>query len=54
MAKKSNNVHDLKSRIWDSWADENGSIGKAYGYQLAKKSIYKEGEFDQVDRVLSI
>ena len=41
--KKSNNVHDLKSRIWDSWADENGSIGKAYGYQLAKKSIYKEG-----------
>lgn len=50
--KKSNNVHDLKSRIWDSWADENGSIGKAYGYQLAKKSIYKEGEFDQVDRVL--
>lgn len=50
--KKSNNVHDLKSRIWDSWADEKGSIGKAYGYQLAKKSIYKEGEFDQVDRVL--
>ena len=50
--KKSNNVHDLKSRIWDSWADENGSIGKAYGYQLAKKSIYKEGEFDLVDRVL--
>lgn len=50
--KKSNNVRDLKSRIWDSWADENGSIGKAYGYQLAKKSVYKEGEFDQVDRVL--
>ena len=50
--KKSNNVHDLHSHIWDSWADENGSIGKAYGYQLAKKSIYKEGEFDQVDRVL--
>ena len=50
--KKSNNVHDLKSHIWDSWADETGSIGKAYGYQLAKKSIYKEGEFDQVDRVL--
>ncbi len=50
--KKSNNIHDLKSHIWDSWADENGSIGKAYGYQLAKKSIYKEGEFDQVDRVL--
>ena len=50
--KKSNNVHDLNSHIWDSWADETGSIGKAYGYQLAKKSIYKEGEFDQVDRVL--
>ena len=50
--KKSNNVHDLHSHIWDSWADENGSIGKAYGYQLAKKSVYKEGEFDQVDRVL--
>ncbi len=50
--KKSNNVHDLHSHIWDSWADEDGSIGKAYGYQLAKKSIYPEGEFDQVDRVL--
>lgn len=50
--KKSNNIRDLHSHIWDSWADENGSIGKAYGYQLAKKSIYKEGEFDQVDRVL--
>ncbi len=50
--KKSNNIHDLNSHIWDSWADENGSIGKAYGYQLAKKAIYREGEFDQVDRVL--
>ena len=50
--KKSNNIHDLKSHIWDAWADENGSIGKAYGYQLAKKAIYPEGEFDQVDRVL--
>lgn len=50
--KKSNNVHDLHSHIWDSWADETGSIGKAYGYQLGKKSIYPEGEFDQVDRVL--
>ncbi len=50
--KKSNNVHDLNSHIWDSWADETGSIGKAYGYQLGKKSIYPEGEFDQVDRVL--
>ncbi len=50
--KKSNNVHDLKSHIWDSWADETGSIGKAYGYQLGVKNVYKEGEFDQVDRVL--
>lgn len=50
--KKSNNVHDLNSNIWDSWADETGSIGKAYGYQLGVKSIYPEGEFDQVDRVL--
>lgn len=50
--KKSNNIKDLDAHIWDSWADENGSIGKAYGYQLAKKSVYKEGEFDQVDRVL--
>lgn len=50
--KKSNNVHDLNSHIWDSWADETGSIGKAYGYQLGKKAIYPEGEFDQVDRVL--
>lgn len=50
--KKSNNVHDLNSHIWDSWADETGSIGKAYGYQLAIKSKYKEGEFDQVDRIL--
>ncbi len=50
--KKSNNVNDLNSHIWDAWADENGSIGKAYGYQLGVKHIYKEGEFDQVDRVL--
>ena len=50
--KKSNNIHDLKSHIWDSWADENGSIGKAYGYQLGIKHHYKEGDFDQVDRVL--
>ena len=50
--KKSNNIHDLHSHIWDSWADENGSIGKAYGYQLAVKHRYPEGEFDQVDRVL--
>lgn len=50
--KKSNNIKDLNSRIWDSWADEDGSIGKAYGYQLQIKHKYKEGEFDQVDRVL--
>jgi len=50
--KKSNNIKDLDGHIWDSWADENGSIGKAYGYQLGTKHKYKEGEFDQVDRVL--
>lgn len=50
--KKSNNVHDLNSHIWDSWADETGSIGKAYGYQLGIKHEYPEGMFDQVDRVL--
>lgn len=50
--KKSNNISDLDSHIWDSWADEEGSIGKAYGYQLSIKHKYREGEFDQVDRVL--
>lgn len=50
--KKSNNIADLNSRVWDSWADENGSIGKAYGYQLGIKHRYPEGEFDQVDRAL--
>lgn len=50
--KKSNNIKDLNSHIWDSWADETGSIGKAYGYQLGVKHTYREGEFDQVDRVL--
>lgn len=50
--KKSNNIKDLNSHIWDSWADQNGSIGKAYGYQLGIKHKYPEGEFDQVDRVL--
>lgn len=50
--KKSNNIHDLASHIWDSWADEKGSIGKAYGYQLGVKHKYKEGMFDQVDRVI--
>ena len=50
--KKSNNVADLNSHIWDSWADENGTIGKAYGYQLGVKHKYKEGMFDQVDRVI--
>lgn len=50
--KKSNNIRDLNSHIWDQWADETGSIGKAYGYQLAIKHQYPEGEFDQVDRVI--
>ena len=50
--KKSNNVHDLSSHIWDAWADETGSIGKAYGYQMGVKHHYKDGVYDQVDRVL--
>ena len=50
--KKSNKIADLHSHIWDSWAGDDGTIGKAYGYQLGVKNIYKEGEFDQVDRVL--
>ena len=50
--RKSNNVKDLKSSIWDEWADENGSIGKAYGYQMRVKHQYPEGMMDQVDRVI--
>ncbi|MBO4422376.1 MAG: thymidylate synthase [Clostridia bacterium] len=50
--KKSNKISELESHIWDQWADENGTIGKAYGYQLGVKHKYKEGMFDQVDRVL--
>ncbi|MEG1633965.1 MAG: thymidylate synthase [Oscillospiraceae bacterium] len=50
--KKSNDIHELGSHVWDQWADENGSIGKAYGYQLGVKHQYPEGEFDQVDRVI--
>lgn len=50
--KKSNNINDLNSKIWDQWTDENGSIGKAYGYQLAKKYKFSQGEMDQVDNVL--
>lgn len=50
--QKSNHIQDLHSHIWDSWADDNGSIGKAYGYQLGVKHRYKEGMMDQVDRVL--
>ena len=50
--KKSNNINDLHSHIWDQWADETGSIGEAYGYQLGVKHQYKEGMFDQVDRVI--
>ena len=49
---KSNNVNDLHSHVWDEWADETGSIGKAYGYQMGVKHKYKEGMFDQVDRVI--
>ena len=50
--QKSNNIKDLHSHIWDEWADENGSIGKAYGYQMSVKHNYKEGMMDQVDRVI--
>lgn len=50
--KKSNNIHDLNSHIWDSWADEDGSIGRAYGYQMGVKHQYKEGMMDQVDRLI--
>ena len=50
--QKSNNIHDLHSHIWDSWADEDGSIGKAYGYQLGVKHKYREGMMDQVERVI--
>ena len=50
--KKCNNVNELSSRIWDAWADETGSIGKAYGYQMSVKHQYKEGMMDQVDRVI--
>ena len=50
--KKSNNVRELRGHVWDAWADEAGSIGKAYGYQLGVKYKFPEGEFDQVDRVL--
>ncbi len=50
--KKSHNVNDLRSHIWDSWADGDGSIGKAYGYQMGKKAHYAEGDFDQTDRVI--
>ena len=50
--KKSNNIHDLGSHVWDAWADESGSIGKAYGYQLSVKHHYPEGDMDQVDKVI--
>ena len=50
--KKSNNIKDLKSSIWDEWADENGSIGKAYGYQLGVNYRFPHGCMDQVDNVL--
>ena len=50
--KKSNNIKDLKPHIWDEWADEDGSIGKAYGYQMGVKYKFAQGEMDQVDNVL--
>ena len=50
--KKSNDIHELHSHVWDSWADEQGTIGKAYGYQLGVKHQYSDGWFDQVDRIL--
>jgi thymidylate synthase len=50
--RKSNNIHDLKPHIWDEWADPDGSIGKAYGYQMARKYKFGQGEMDQVDNVL--
>ena len=50
--RKSNNIHDLKPHIWDEWADPDGSIGKAYGYQMARKYKFAQGEMDQVDNVL--
>ena len=50
--QKSNNINDLHSHVWDEWADETGSIGKAYGYQMGVKHQYKEGMMDQVDRVI--
>ncbi len=50
--QKSNNIHELHSHVWDAWADETGSIGKAYGYQMSVKHQYKEGMMDQVDRVI--
>lgn len=50
--RKSNNIHDLKPHIWDEWADPDGSIGKAYGYQMARKYKFAQGEMDQVDNVI--
>ena len=50
--KKSNRIAELNSHVWDAWADEQGTIGKAYGYQLGVKHRYPQGEMDQVDKVL--
>ena len=50
--RKSNNIKDMKAHVWDEWADESGSIGKAYGYQMSVKHHYPEGDMDQVDRVI--
>ena len=50
--KKSNNINDLSTHIWDEWADEEGTIGKAYGYQMGVKYKFPHGEMDQVDNVI--
>lgn len=50
--RKSNNIKDLNSHIWDEWADQDGSIGKAYGYQLGVEYDFPQGRMDQVDNVI--
>ncbi len=52
--KKSNNVKDLNSHVWDQWADKNGSIGKAYGYQVGLKGNFPQGHLDQLDRIFQL
>lgn len=51
--KKSNRTADLVNpKIWQAWTGDDGTIGKAYGYQLAQKYKFKHGVTDQVDNVL--